>query len=335
MLGRLKVSVAMCTYNGARVVRAQLESILNQTRLPDEIIVIDDCSTDATLDVVRKTAEKNERIHFSQNEKNLGYLKNFESAIQRTTGHIIFLSDQDDVWFNDKIETMMAPFERDPETVLVYSDASLTDSELQPTGATMFGRRKDLQVRKVPNARELGRGVGFNGPAVAFHARLKPFVLPFSPLSHQWGHDHWIGFIAYAIGGAAVIDRPLLYYRRHAKNRGGDVELDGGLLHQWRVVEKKFIGTKQYQGKRRMWEDMVARLREIKQNQPTGVLPEKLDELLEEAEACLQFARVRESLKLKQRWARLPMALRLFLFGEDYQRRARGIKSLVQDVLIP
>jgi hypothetical protein len=218
--------------------------------------------------------------------------------------------------------------------VLTYSDALLTDAELRPTGATMFDRRKDFQLRKVPNARELGRGVGFNGPALAFHSRLKPFVIPFSPLSHQWGHDHWIGFIAYAIGNAAVINRPLLYYRRHGNNTGGDVELDGGLRRQWQVVKKKFTGIRQYRGKRRMWEDMVARLHEIKNNQLPGVRPDKLDELLQEAEACLQFARKREALKARQRWARLPLALRLFI-AEDYRRHARGIKSLVQDLLIP
>ena len=330
----LKVSVAMCTFNGEKFVRAQLESILSQTRPPDEIIICDDVSNDATVDVVKRiAAESKQKINIVQNKKNLGYLSNFESAITRTTGDIIFLSDQDDVWFPDKVASMIELFVQSPNVVLCYSDALLTDADLRPMGATMFGRRKGLQLKKVPGVRQLGRAVGFNGPTVAFHARLKPFIIPISPLSKQWGHDHWIGFIAYAVGETEVIDRPLLYYRRHGTNTGKDAELDGGLRHQWQVVKKLYTGPKEYGERRRGWQDMVVRLNEIKDNKLPGVRPEKLSELLQEAEACLGFARTRESLKRKARWARLPVALRSFLLG-DYQRHARGIKSLIQDVVI-
>jgi glycosyltransferase involved in cell wall biosynthesis len=331
----LKVSVAMCTFNGERFVGAQLESILNQTRPPDEIIICDDASKDATVDLMRKIAAKSDtRVHIIENKENLGYLENFESAIKRTTGDVIFLSDQDDVWFPDKVATMIVPFSQNPDVVLTYSDALLTDAELRPSGATVFGRRKGMQLQKTPTVRQLGRAVGFNGPAVAFHSRLKPFVIPLSPLSNQWGHDHWIGFIAYAVGDTRVVDRPLLYYRRHGKNVGGDAELDGGLRHQWQVIKKLRVGTKAYVERRRGWEDMVARLSEIKDHKFPGVRPKKLDELLEEAESCLNFAIIRESLKRKRRSARLILALCSFVLG-DYHRHARGIKSLIQDVIIP
>jgi glycosyltransferase involved in cell wall biosynthesis len=325
----------MCTYNGERFVEAQLESILNQTRVPDEIILCDDVSTDSTVDRARKIAGKSSiTVHIIQNEKNLRYLKNFESAISRTTGDVIFLSDQDDFWFPDKVATMMVPFAQNPEVVLAYSDALLTDGELRPTGDTVFGRRKGMQLQNTPTVRQLGRGVGFNGPVLAFHSRLKPLILPISPLSEQWGHDHWISFLAYAVGETRVIDRPLLYYRRHGKNIGGDAEFDGGLRHQWQVVKKIYAGPKEYGERRRGWEDMAVRLREIKNSGSPLPKPERLDELLREAELCLEFAEAREALKKRKRWARLPLALR-FLLGGDYRRHARGLKSLVQDVVIP
>ncbi len=329
-----KVSVAMCTFNGARFVEAQLESILAQSRVPDEIILCDDGSTDGTIDVATKVAQKYpHKIRIIRNERRLRFCRNFESAVRLATGDIVFLSDQDDVWFPDKVASMLRLFAEDPHMVLVYSDAVLTNEELQPTG-TVFERRKDAQLRKPPTLRQLSQGVAFNGPMMAFHSRLKPFVIPFSPLSLQWAHDHWIAFIAYAVGEIGVIDRPLVYYRRHGTNSGGDAELDGGLLHQWRVVKKKYFGSKEYGERRRGWEDMVARLREIKNSGLPLSNPSKLDTLLQLSEMCLEFAKARQMYKTRARLARTSGALRLLLTGE-YHRYARGVKSFVQDIVIP
>ena len=241
-----KVSVAMCTFNGAAFVEAQLESILAQSRSPDEIILCDDGSTDGTIDVAKKISSKYpDKIRIIRNERRLGCCRNFESAVSLVTGDIIFLSDQDDFWFPDKVASMLRVFAEDPDVVMAYSDAVLTDGDLRPTG-TVFNRRKDTDLRKTPSLQQLSRGVAFNGPMMAFHSRLKPFVIPFSPLSLQWTHDHWIGFIAYAVGKIGVIERPLVYYRRHGKNEGGDAEFDGGLLYQWRVVKNKYTGSEEY-----------------------------------------------------------------------------------------
>jgi glycosyltransferase involved in cell wall biosynthesis len=329
-----KVSVAMCTFNGAAFVEAQLESILAQSRSPDEIIVCDDRSTDGTVDLAAKIAQKYPaKIRIIRNERRLGYRRNFESAVSLATGDVIFLSDQDDFWFPDKVASMLRVFAEDPEVVVAYSDAVLTDGELRPTG-TMFNRRKDIDLRKTPALRQLSRGVAFNGPMMAFHSRLRPFVIPFSPLSLQWGHDHWIGFIAYAVGKIGVINRPLVYYRRHGTNSGGDAELDGGLLYQWRVVKKKYTGSEEYGERRRGWEDMVTRLHEIRNSGLPLSNPAKLDELLQVSELCLQFAKARQMHKTRGRFARTPSALRL-LFAGDYHRYARGFKTFVQDLVIP
>lgn len=324
----------MCTFNGAAFVEAQLESILAQSRIPDEIIVCDDGSTDGTIDVAKKIARKYpDRIRIVLNERRLGYCRNFESAISLATGDVIFLSDQDDFWFPDKVSAMLSIFSEDPEVVLVYSDAVLTDGELRPTG-TVFSRRKGVDLRKPPTLRELSRGIAFNGPMMAFHSRLRPFVIPISPLSMQWGHDHWIAFIAYAVGEIRVIDRPLVYYRRHGKNEGGDAELDGGLWHQWQVVRRIYSGSKASGERRRGWEDMVTRLHEIRNVGLSLRDPAKLDELLQVSELCLRFAKGRQSHRTRGRFARVPSALRLLLAG-DYHRHAHGFKSFVQDVVIP
>jgi len=329
-----KVSVALCTLNGAEFVEEQLKSILAQSRLPDEIIVCDDGSTDRTVEFVSRIARKcPDKFRIVQNERKLGYCRNFESAVQRSSGDIIFLCDQDDVWFPDKISSMLGIFAEDPQVVLVYSDAILTNEELQPTG-TVFERRKEAELRKPPTTRQLSHGLAFNGPMMAFHSRLKPFVIPFSPFSLQWAHDHWIAFIACAVGKIRVVDCPLVYYRRHGTNSGGDAELDGGLLYQWQVVKKKYTGAKEYGERRRGWEDMVTRLREIKDSGLHLDDPAKLDGLLHVSEMCLQFAATRQTYRTRAGLTRALGALRLLLTGE-YHRYARGVKSFVQDVVIP
>lgn len=331
--GALTVSVAMCTFNGEAFVKEQLESILAQSRVPNEIIICDDGSTDRTVDIVKGIADRlPDKVRVIRNERRLGYCRNFESAVSLATGDVIFLSDQDDVWLPEKVSSILAVFAEDSEVVLVYSDAVLADRELRPTG-TMFNRRKGMELQRAPTLRQLSRGIAFNGPTMAFRSRLKPFVLPFSPLSLQWGHDHWIAYIAYAMGEIRVIDRPLVYYRRHGNNEGGDVELDGGLWHQLQVVMRLYSDSKRYGERRRGWEDMVARLHEIRNGGLPVSKPAKLDELLQVSELCLQFATARQLQEEKGRLARTPSALRLLL-GGDYHRYARGVKSFVQDLLV-
>ncbi|WP_304343648.1 glycosyltransferase [Chryseobacterium koreense] len=112
----MKTSIALCTYNGGKYLKEQLESILAQTVLPDEIVVCDDGSTDDTKNITEQYRQIYPLIFkVFNNEKNLGYAKNFEKAITLCTGDLIFLSDQDDVWKKNKIEVMRNTAEQNPE----------------------------------------------------------------------------------------------------------------------------------------------------------------------------------------------------------------------------
>ena len=108
------ISIAMTTYNGARFVEAQLRSILEQTRQPDEIVICDDGSRDDTVNIIRRIIKTSgtDRIRLIENEQNLGYIRNFYKAISLTKGDYVFLADQDDIWHRDKIEKSMAVMER-------------------------------------------------------------------------------------------------------------------------------------------------------------------------------------------------------------------------------
>lgn len=101
------ISVAMTTYNGEKYVKEQLESILEQTKPVDEIVIMDDKSTDETVEIIKKIQEKSEvKIILEVNKENVGYIENFRRAIKKTKGDIIFLCDQDDVWYKGKVEVM-------------------------------------------------------------------------------------------------------------------------------------------------------------------------------------------------------------------------------------
>lgn len=126
----MKLSVALCTYNGEQFIEEQISSILNQTCKVDEIVVCDDCSTDGTVEIIKRIAECNvdSNIRIIINEKNLGVCANFERAVYECSGDIIFLSDQDDVWYPHKVKTIVDWFEKNPDKSVVFTDADLVDS---------------------------------------------------------------------------------------------------------------------------------------------------------------------------------------------------------------
>jgi len=135
----MKTSIALCTYNGEQYLKEQLESYAYQTQLPDELIVCDDGSTDSTIDIIREFADSASfSVKLYINEQNLGSTKNFEKAIRLCTGDIIFLSDQDDVWREDKISLMSQIFEECPGTGAIFTDADVVDSRLQFLGYRLW-----------------------------------------------------------------------------------------------------------------------------------------------------------------------------------------------------
>ena len=101
------ISIAMATYNGEKYLAEQLDSILTQTVQDFELIVCDDCSSDATVEILNRYAEEDKRIKVFVNDENLGFKKNFEKAIRLCSGEYIALSDQDDVWLPEHLEKLL------------------------------------------------------------------------------------------------------------------------------------------------------------------------------------------------------------------------------------
>lgn len=217
----MKTSVALCTYNGARFIWEQLESIARQTRLPDEVFVCDDCSTDGTLDLVAQFAATAPfEVHYSRNLSQLGISRNFEHAISSCTGDVIFLCDQDDVWLPEKVATMLPLFIADERIGLVFSNAFVVDSRLNQLGYTVWDTfRLDKNGRAEINGEQalsfLIRRSVVTGATAAFRATLREKILPISPI---FMHDAWIAFVAASYARIAAVDVPLIMYRQHGSN---------------------------------------------------------------------------------------------------------------------
>ena len=125
---RFKVSIAMAAYNGADYLSEQLSSFLLQTRLPDELVVCDDASSDSTVSIIEEFALRAPfEVRLIKNKQNLGYIRNFEKALSLCQGDLIFLSDQDDVWFPEKVCYIEKFFLKDAARLLVIHDGKLFD----------------------------------------------------------------------------------------------------------------------------------------------------------------------------------------------------------------
>lgn len=220
-----RVSVALCTYNGAGFVEEQLRSILRQTIPPAQIVVADDGSVDDTLAIVERVlAEPGAPEHvILRAGPERGVSANFERAIARTTGDLVALADQDDVWDETKVERMLDVFDGDPDVLLAFSDAELIDAQGADTGGGLF---EQLEVAPAALDRiagghafeELLRRNIVTGATVVFRRKLFDDAAPFP---QYWVHDEWLAILAAALGGVAPVRTRLIGYRQHGANQIG------------------------------------------------------------------------------------------------------------------
>jgi hypothetical protein len=225
----VKLSVALCTYNGARYLPAQLASIASQTRLPDELVARDDGSADATPAILEEFGSRAPfRVQLDLGGPRLGSTGNFERTISQCTGDVIALSDQDDVWLPGKLCALNRSFEDDPRVVLAFSDARLLSSKGQVISpstwdALGFQTRARHRFAADPLRALLGRAI-VAGCMLAFRADVRDALLPFPAEldAHEpMYHDRWISLVSAAIGRVVAIDEPLVEYRVHEEQQVG------------------------------------------------------------------------------------------------------------------
>ncbi len=204
------VSIALCTFNGERHLREQLDSLLAQDWPNIEIVAIDDVSTDSTPELLASYAAKDSRIRFSRNERNLGYRKNFEAAITRCQGRWIAPCDQDDIWLPTKLSALASELSSG-EAVMAFCDSELVDERGQSLGQRMSDRLLGFSTSDpVP----YWFANNTSGHAMLFERSLLDKALPFpGNLFHDW----WLAYIAASVGRIAYVNQCLVQYRQHAQ----------------------------------------------------------------------------------------------------------------------
>lgn len=220
----LSISVAMCTYNGARFLKEQLASIASQFRSPDELVICDDRSSDGTVEIVKEFARRSPiETRLVVNDQNLGSTKNFEKAIFLCQGDIVSLADQDDVWHRHKLKRIEETFLRSNAIVAVFSDADIIDDESRPLGlrlwnACRFDSGERARFAKHRALEVLVRHPVVTGATMAFRRELFNIVTPI-PSDHM--HDRWISFLLAALGQFQAIRESLMQYRWHQGQQAG------------------------------------------------------------------------------------------------------------------
>lgn len=230
---KARLSVALCTYNGAAFLKAQLDSIVAQDRRPDELVVRDDASTDDTLAILHAFAERAPfPVRLLDGRVNMGYAKNFEATIAACTGDLIALSDQDDVWLPHKLKRLETALGDDPTALLAFSDAILVSEDLKPLERTMWEAVRldpaiQQRLRKGGARSPLFRGTFVTGATTCFRSSLIPLALPLGV--PRW-HDAWLAVIASLYGHIVPVAEPLILYRQHGRNELGAPALDGHIV---------------------------------------------------------------------------------------------------------
>lgn len=212
------VSVCMTTYNGENYILEQINSILSQLSLCDELVINDDGSTDSTISLISGVVDS--RIKLEINSIRLGYTKNFERSLRRAKGDLIFLSDQDDVWFPNKLNVFLEVLE---DHDFVVSDCSHTNQYLSVTHYSHF---RCFNIRKgfLPNL----IASRYVGSCMAFRRSVLSLSLPFPRYSYFCPHDYWIALVAEAFFDVHLIEHPCMFYRRHSAN----TSLGGAVAHR-------------------------------------------------------------------------------------------------------
>ncbi len=207
--GMPAVTIVIATYNGALFLSQQMESVIAQTYPNIEIIAVDDCSTDATVEILESFQVKYPHIKIIRNQQNLGYIKNFEKGCKLASGEYIALCDQDDVWHPDKIKKMQAAIGSYP---LIYCDSVLCDEDLQPIGVNISDRGN---CRDYDNPLQQAVFCRIYGHATLIRRDFLQKAIPFLDIIP---HDWWLSYMATFYGGMKYLNEPLASYRQHSAN---------------------------------------------------------------------------------------------------------------------
>lgn len=222
----------MATYNGAKYIKQQLDSILPSLKDMDELIISDDGSSDDTISIIKDYQNQYNNILLVKGPSQ-GVVRNFESLLERASGDIIMFADQDDIWMQDKLSKIRTAFENDPNLNLVLHDMLITSNEeieAGERGTSSFSIRKrkhGVLYNLIYN--------GYYGCCMSFTKTFRDEIVPFSRRTNMY--DQWIGLIAEHDKKSLFIEEPLIIHRVHGKNMSQRQSLKGSFLSKWKLYK--------------------------------------------------------------------------------------------------
>lgn len=319
----MKISIAMATYNGAKYLPDQLQSFVDQILQPDELVVFDDRSTDSTPGIIEKFAKTAPfDVFFLRNERNIGCTMNFNATLMQTSGDLVLLSDQDDVWFPEKIAYLSELAEKHQNQMLIMNDAALVNADLNEIGLTKLG-----QIRSAGyNERSFMMGC-----CCAIRRELLNLCLPI-PEGYQ-GHDNWIVDFAIGLGCRLISDRVLQYYRRHGDNESQFIGNRTVKLTKWQRYINEFYRTLQADSEsesrfklkqKRLYLEGIAR---AMRRDRAGIYTKQLLEMQTEGRTFLEIMSKRMEIRRKRLPARLIASMNYWFLG-GYGRKNSLLDAL-------
>ncbi len=319
---RPSLSIAMCTYNGCRFLEEQLDSIAVQSRLPDELLVCDDGSTDETVEILERFARRAPFVvRLEINRDNLGSTKNFEKAISLCGGEIIALADQDDVWYPNKLKLVESVFLGRPSVGLIFSDADVVDENQNSLGFRLwtsagFTSAWQKDVSNGQGTRVLLNRNVVTGAAMAFLSKFRDLVLP---IPEKWVHDGWIALLVSVFADLAFVREPLIRYRKHADQQIGPA----AFAFSERLARARRTGAEEYCTLAQQFTLARERLLIFSDDPRTQAALPQFETKIEHLNTRAQMATHRVS--------RLPRVLEELLL-RHYHRYSDGWKSVAKDL---
>jgi glycosyltransferase involved in cell wall biosynthesis len=322
----VRISVALCTHDGAAFVAEQVGSILAQLPEPDELVLGDDASTDDTVAIVERLVEAHPgstSLVVRRHDPALGVAANFADAAEHASGDIVVLSDQDDVWMPGKLAAVRAAFEGDPELLLLHTDARLVDEGGSPIGALLLDSLEATPAER--HALEQGRAFEVllrrNLVTGMTAAVRRDLVATAFPVGAGWIHDEWLAAVASAIGRVRLLPVVLADYRQHGGNQIGARRL----TRREQLARLREPREPRASEQVARAESHVAALERLGERVP----PERLAA----SRARLAHRRWRRALP-RNRLLRAPRVL-LHAARGDYARYSYGVRDVLRDLLQP
>lgn len=271
---RSKISIAMCTFNGQPYLEPQIESILSQTADIYEIVIVDDGSTDGTCDILGKYQDSHpDLINFHRNEENLGVTKNFEKAISLCEGDVICISDQDDIWKEDKVEQQLNDLPGKKHALTFHDSVLSGGTTTHPTFFDTVPFCADQITDQTDLFKFLLRKNCMRGATSMFTRDLLDWVLP---IPDEWYYDYYIAVMSAILGHINPVNKNLSEFRQHS-----DQDLGAKESFYAKVVNELDRDVTHYHSRYRAWKLLFDRVKEINADHftiPCDIISESLYE---------------------------------------------------------